>query len=216
MLKAGPYDPISLPPTPSMAIVGPGLPKRVPTTLRTLRLDTSGVSKHRGVVRRIQAISGNAPIIPALLDHEATRGLPVCIDIPTFPCHPASQSPLYVFPGFLTPGKVLPASRWHLPAIPSDFLAHLALRAPECLTMSQNGQEVPWHSFSQSGRCQLLVHTDVGNIPIAKAPCAGRLILVAEALARAKCGLRLRVPGTKLYSRTLNQPITHLSVSNKE
>ena len=215
MSTPGPYDPIPRLPKPSMKIVGPGLPKHVSTTLRTLALSFQGVHRHRSMVKRIQAISGNLAIIPALLDHEVTHGLPVCIDIPMFPCHPASQAPVLLAPSFLTPGKAMPALRWHIPVIPSDFLAHLALHAPECLPMSRNGQEVPWHSFSRSGRCQLMAHTARGSLPIALAPCAGRLILVAEALSRAKCGLRFHIPGTR-KARPFSQPITHLSVSNKE
>ena len=209
------FEPLPRPPKPSMKILGPGRTRPPSTTLRTLSLATSGISLLRSTVKRIQAISGNSAIIPALLDHEATRGLPVCMDIPTFPTFPCSSAPLCLSNGFLTPGKPLPPTRWHLPAIPSDFLDRLVLSAPECLPMSRNDRVVPWHSFSRSGRCHLLAHTSIGNLCIARAPCAGRLILVAEALSRAKCGLRYHVPGTP-RTRPISHPITHLSVTNKE
>lgn len=211
--------PIPRPPNPSLAIVGPGRPRPPSTTLRTLCLATSGLSRQRGTIKRILAASGNTAIIPALLDHEATRGLPVCIDIPVFKCHEAPSqdigTQIFVRPGFLTPGKPLPPTLWHLPVIPKPLLASLTHCAPECLNMSRNGWNVPWHSFSRTGRCQLMAHTSIGQLCIAKAPCAGRLILVAEALSRAKCGLRYHIPGT-FKARPISHPITHLSVTNKE
>ena len=214
MSKPDPYGPLSFPVN-SLEIVGPGYSRPPSTTLRTLRLDPSGVSRHRGIVHRVLALSGNPPILPALLDHEATIGLPSCMDIPTFPCYPESGAPLLLAPGFLTPGKAPGALSWHIPVIPIDFLDHLVLQAPECLPMSRNDRVVPWHSFSRSGRCKLLAHTAAGNLCIAKAPCAGRLILVAEALSRAKCGLRFHIPGTR-KARSFSHPVTHLSVTNKE
>ena len=213
-----PFGPLPRPPKPSMAIVGPGRSKPPSLTLRPLALCQSGLSRHRGISKRMQAASGHVPIIPAILDHEATRGLPVYMEAPVFPCasyDPESGYPVRLADGFLTPGSPPPPTRWHLPAIPSDFLIALTYQAPECLKMSRNGQEVPWHSFSRTGRCQLMAHTSIGNLCIAKAPCAGRLILVAEALSRAKCGLRYHVPGTP-RTRPISHPITHLSVTNKD
>lgn len=212
-MNTGPYDPMPITPKPSMRILGPGYQKPPSTTLRTLRLSPSGLSRYHGTINRMLAVSGNTALIPALLDHGATIGLPSCMNIPTFPCYPESGAPLLLAPGFLTPGKPKPALSWHIPVIPIDFLDHLVLQAPECLPMSRNDQEVPWHSFSRSGRCKLLAHTAAGNLCIARAPCAGRLILVAEALSRAKCGLRFHIPGTR-KARSFSHPVTHLSVTN--
>ena len=212
-MNTGPYAPMPITPMPALKILGPGRPKPPSTTLRTLRLDPSGLSRYRGTINRMLAVLGNTAILPALLDHEATIGLPSCMDIPTFPCHLDSGAPLLLAPGFLTPGKAPGALSWHIPVIPSDFLDHLVLQAPECLPMSRNDRVVPWHSFSRSGRCKLIAHTGAGNLCIAKAPCAGRLILVAEALSRAKCGLRFHIPGTR-KARSFSHPITHISVTN--
>lgn len=213
-------------------------PRKVSPELRTLALSPSGVQRYqRQASQWLAAMYAMDPghteprLIPALLDHEATRGLPSFIHVPSFPVAPpppplpghAHPFQVTLTPGFLAPTKPLIGNRSHIPDVPSHFLAHLVALAPECLQVSQTGQEWPslvplaWYNFSRSGRCALVAHCELGSIPIAKAPCAGRLIQVAYALSRAKCGLKLFIPRSSKppknpYDR--HHPITSLTVEN--
>lgn len=203
--------------------------------LRTLALSESGAWRYRrqasqwlSAVRVIDPSITTPRLIPALLDHEATRGLSSFIPIPSFPVAPpppplpghAHPFQVTLTPGFLAPTKPLISNRSHIPDVPSHFMAHLVALAPECLQVSQTSQEWPspaWHNFSRSGRCALVAHCELGSIPIAKAPCAGRLIQVAYALSQAKCGLKLFIPRSSKppknpYDR--HHPITSLTVEN--
>lgn len=213
-------------------------PRKVSPELRTLALSESSAWRYQRQARQwlayVVAIdpSITAPrLIPALLDHEATRGLPSFMAIPRFPVAPpppplpghAHPFQVTLTPGFLAPTKPLIGNRSHIPDVPGHFLALLVSLAPECLQVSQNGQEWPslvplaWHNFSRSGRCALVAHCELGSTPVAKAPCAGRLIQVAYALSQAKCGLKLFIPRSSKppknpYDR--HHPITSLTVEN--
>ena len=219
----------------------PPVPRPPSGQLRTRKLLQSKVSRRAkesrellASLRSLDPLHTLPAIFPDMLDHAVTMCLPSFIKIPRFPVFqppglPPSppQAQLTLTPGFLAPTTPRSALALHIAAIPSHFIDAMASSAPECLEASRIAPQVPWqstppplawHTFSETGLCRLLAYTPNGAVPIAKAPCAGRLIQVAYALSLAKCGLRLLIPrAMNRYHKTpydTYHPITSLSVEN--